>query len=132
MRLRFLLVALAVAVLAAAAGACSDGSSGAAPPDLPVDRVTRGLCEAAAAGDTDDAERSFGAAHDGLHEIARALQEVDRKAAAALLEAKQEVEAGFHRRAPASELGPDLDRLVTATFAGLDRLDVNGDAACDQ
>lgn len=132
MRPRLFLTAAVLAILATGAGACSDGSSDAAPSDLPAERVTRGLCEAAAADDLADAEQSFGAVHGGLHEIARALQEVDRKAAAALLEAKQEVEDDFHRRAPASELDPDLDRLVATTLAGLDRLDANGDAACDQ
>lgn len=126
MRHRLTVLLLATAVMAAGAGGCSNDSSGAAPADLPGERVARGLCQAAAATDVDGAEESFGAVHDGLHDIARALQEVDRPAAATLLEAKQAVEAGLHRRAPLSELDPELDRLVTATLAGLDRLGVAG------
>ena len=116
------LVLLAVAVSGAA---CSGGASDAAPAGLPGERVAQGLCRAAATGDDPEAaEESFGRVHSDLHTVARALQEVDRKAAARLLVAKQKVEDDFRRRAVASELTPDLERLFTATQDGLARLEV--------
>jgi len=120
-------VVVAVAVWAAA---CSNGASDAAPSELPAEQVAEGLCQAAAAGDPETAEESFAGVHSDLHTVARALQEVDRKAAAALLVAKQKVEDDFRRRAPASELTPDLERLFTATQDGLARLEVTV-APCD-
>jgi hypothetical protein len=122
---------LALLVVVASATACSGGSSDAAPGEVPGEKVARGLCRAAeAAGDPEAAEESFARVHTDLHTVARALQEVDRKAAARLLVAKQKVEDDFRRRAPASELTPDLDGLISATADGLARLDVTV-APCD-
>jgi hypothetical protein len=124
---------LALLVVVVAATACSSGASDAAPPaELPDEQVTQGLCQAAAgAGDSEAAEASFARVHAGLHIVARALQQVDRKAAARLLVAKQKVEDDFRRRAPASELDPDLRRLLAATQDGLARLEVTV-APCDR
>lgn len=126
---RSLLPLLAVAV---AATACSSGASDAAPAgDLPSERVAQGLCQAAAAGDDPArAELSFARVHTDLHIVARAVEKEDRRAAARLLTAKQRVEDDLRRRAPASELTPDLRRLIAATRDGLDRLDVTV-APCD-
>lgn len=124
---------LALLVVAVAAVACSSGSSDAAPTALPGERVADGLCQAAtdSGGDRAAAEESFARVHTDLHIVARALQEVDRKAAARLLVAKQKVEDDFRRRAPASELTPDLRRLHTATRDGLARLEITV-APCDR
>ena len=123
-------LALIVLVLAAA---CSSGASDAAPADLAGEQVSAGLCRAVTAGaaETDQAEDSFARVHTDLHAVARALQRVDRTAAARLLKAKQRVEDDFRRLAPASELTPDLRELFTATRDGLARLDVTV-APCDR
>ncbi|HEY3239101.1 MAG TPA: hypothetical protein VGL92_06025 [Acidimicrobiia bacterium] len=124
---------LALLAVVLAASACTSGSSDAAPADLPGEQVAQGLCRAQAAGggDAEAAEESFARVHTDLHIVARALQQVDRKAAARLLVAKQKVEDDFRRRAPTSELAPDLRRLVTATRDGLARLKITV-APCDR
>lgn len=124
---------LALLVVAVAATACSSGASDAAPAKLPGEQVAQGLCRAAATGgaDPEAAEESFARVHSDLHVVARALQQVDRKAAARLLVAKQRVEDDFRRGAPASELTPDLQRLLAATQNGFVRLDVTV-APCDR
>ncbi|MGH8972995.1 MAG: hypothetical protein ACRD0C_07290 [Acidimicrobiia bacterium] len=123
-------VALVLTVLPAGCG--SDAPSDAAPADVPGEEVARGLCDAlGAAADAETAEEDFARVHTDLHVVARAVEEVDRKAAAALLTAKQKVEDDLHRRAPESELAPDLRRLIDATAAGLRRLDVTV-APCDR
>ncbi|MDQ3944765.1 MAG: hypothetical protein M3357_06375 [Actinomycetota bacterium] len=113
--------------------ACSSGASDAAPAKVPGEQVTQGLCRAVAAGpgEPDQAEESFARVHTDLHVVARALQQVDRKAAGRLLKAKQRVEDDFRRLASASELAPDLRDLLTATRDGLARLDVTV-APCDR
>lgn len=122
------------AALALAAVACSGGSSGATTVKVrgeavPVERLeaaAAGVCQAAgAASDVGAARRTFfGKAHDGLHTIARALEDVDRRAAADLLQAKQTVEADLSGNPPAAILGADLRRLAAVTRAGLDRIDI--------
>jgi hypothetical protein len=125
--------ALALLVVTLAMAACgSDAASDAAPAGVPGERVAAGLCDAA--GNADDAaaaEEAFARVHTDLHVVARAVEKVDRKAAAALLTAKQKVEDDLRRRAVESELAPDLHRLITATAAGLRRLDITV-AACDR
>ncbi len=125
--------ALALLVVALVMAACgSDPPSDAAPAGVPGQQVAAGLCEAAGqAGDAAAAEEAFARIHTDLHVVARAVADVDRKAAASLLTAKQKVEDDFRRRAVESELGPDLHRLITATAAGLDALDITV-AACDR
>jgi hypothetical protein len=125
--------ALALLVVTLAMAACgSDAASDAAPAGVPGGRVAAGLCDAAGnAGDAAVAEEAFARVHTDLHVVARAVEKVDRKAAAALLTAKQKVEDDLRRRAVESELAPDLHRLITATAAGLRRLDITV-AACDR
>ena len=61
----------------------------------------------------DRARRSFvDRAHEPLHELAAALDTVDRGAAARLLEAKQRVEADLADPARAGSVGHDLDALA--------------------
>ena len=113
---------LAITVLAATS-CTSDGSPSGRSPS----RVTVGLCAAATAaraGDATEARRIFfDRAHDPLHELAAAVGEQDRSAAARLLEAKEAVEAGLETGG--ADLADDLDQLVVATGAALV---ANGDA----
>lgn len=81
------------------------------------------LCAARdqAADDVEAARVTFtDRVHEPLHELAKALETVDRAAAGRLLAAKQAAEAALSRNAPG--LPADLSRLVGATHAGLDRL----------
>jgi hypothetical protein len=68
--------------------------------------------------------RFFDRSHETLHVIARALEDVDRPAAARLLEAKQKVEADFSGLASGDRIADDLGPLIEATARGLDRLAV--------
>lgn len=128
---RFFLLAVMVAASVAASACSSPDTSDAASADLPGEEVAQGLCRAAAGGDPGAAENSFARVHADLHTVARAVQEVDRKAAARLLVAKQKVEDDFRRRAVASELTSDLEQLIAATRDGLARLEVTV-APCDR
>ena len=95
--------------------------------------IADGLCAAAgqaAGGDIDTARQTFfGQSHEGLHLIARALQDDDRAAAGALLEAKQKVEADFTTPPPGAQVAADLRRLAELTRSSLARFKV-GVAAC--
>lgn len=93
--------------------------------------IAAGLCEAArqAATDVSAAEKTFsGKAHDGLHLIARGLQEIDRPASATLLEAKEKVESDFSKKAPGAQVAADLRSLADVNKAGLARFNVTVDA----
>jgi hypothetical protein len=93
--------------------------------------IAAGLCEAAtqAATDTSAAEKTFqGKSHDGLHLIARGLQDIDRPASATLLEAKQKVEADFSNHAPGSQVAADLRSLSGVLKSSLARFNVTVDA----
>jgi len=93
--------------------------------------IAAGLCEAAtqAATDTSAAERTFqGQSHDGLHLIARGLQDIDRPASATLLEAKEKVESDFSNHAAGSEVASHLRSLSEVTKSGVARFNVTVDA----
>ena len=93
--------------------------------------VYAGLCEAArqAATDVSAAETTFSAkSHDGLHLIARGLQEIDRPASATLLEAKQKVEADFSNKAAGAQVAADIRSLADVTRSSLARFNVTVDA----
>jgi hypothetical protein len=93
--------------------------------------IAVGLCEAAAQAptDVDAAEKTFNArSHDGLHLIAKGLEEVDRAAAAALLQAKQKVEGDFSRNATGSQVAADLKPLHDVTVSSLARFNVTAGA----
>ena len=144
-------VAAAVVSVAVAlsTGSCRDSGGGSEgfgativlggePAPVPVSRLTaavEGLCTAV--GQAPDVPRAaettfFDDSHATLHVIARALEDVDRPAAAALLEAKQRVEADFSGGlASGGRVADDLRILVDATRAGLARLEVST-AACDK
>lgn len=97
---------------------------------IPADRLeatAEGVCQAARAAASDPAAARhlfFGEAHDGLHTLARALEDVDRPKAADVLEAKQTVEAALRSGKDGTTLSADLFRLTAATRAGLDRLEI--------
>jgi hypothetical protein len=93
--------------------------------------IAAGLCEAAgqAATDVSAAEKTFaGKSHDGLHLIARGLQDIDRPASAALLEAKVKVETDFSNKAPGTQVAADLRSLSEVTKTSLARFNVTVDA----
>lgn len=93
--------------------------------------IAAGLCEAAAQAPADvaAAEKTLNSrSHDGLHVIARGLEEVDRAAAATLLEAKQKVEGDFSRDAAGTVVEPDLRQLHEVTVSSLARFNVTAGA----
>ena len=106
-------LALAAVLVGAA---CGDDDEPAAPP-APSDATVAALCDAVRAardGDLDEAEDIvLGRAHDRLHELAAEVSDLDRTVAAALLEAKQRVEADLTN--PSDELQRHLEDLVAAT-----------------
>ncbi len=93
--------------------------------------IAAGLCEAATQAGTDlsAAEKTFqGKSHDGLHLIARGLQDIDRPASATLLEAKGKVEGDFSNHAPGPQVATDLRSLSDVTKSSLARFNVTVDA----
>jgi hypothetical protein len=93
--------------------------------------IAAGLCEAAqqAATDISAAAKTFNSkSHDGLHVIARGLQEIDRPASATLLEAKQKVEGDISAKAAGPQLAADLRSLSDVTKSSLARFNVTVDA----
>ena len=93
--------------------------------------IAAGLCEAAqqAATDLSAAEKTFqGKSHDGLHLIARGLQDIDRPASATLLEAKQKVEGDFSNDAAGPQVAADLRSLSEVTKSSLALFNVTVDA----
>ena len=138
-----------LALLAACGGDDDRSQSGTAAKDDPVvtsptfavDReltlaemgaVTAAVCQASGLALTNPAAaaQTFnGAAHDGLHSIARQLQEIDLGPAATLLKAKQKVEADLTAASPGETLKADLTTLAAATQAGIQRLSPDGTAA---
>ena len=92
--------------------------------------IAAGICDAAAlAGHNVDSSRAtfYGQSHDGLHLIAKGLQDVDRDESAALLEAKQKVEADYVAPPPGTQLTDDLRRLADVTRESLTRFKVSAD-----
>ena len=93
--------------------------------------IATGLCQAAleAPGDLAAAEKTFQSkSHDGLHLIARGLEDIDRTAAAALLEAKQKVEADFSKNVSGPQVAADLRHLADVNRSSLSRFNVSVDA----
>jgi hypothetical protein len=133
---------LAIAVLAAVVpiAACASGGkpapvvvamAGETVPTTRLVTIAGGICDAAreAPGDISAARQTFfGQSHDGIHLIARGLQEKDRDASATLLEAKQKVEADFLAPAPGPQVAADLRALAAVTRSSLARFKVSADA----
>ena len=112
-----MLVVLVTAACAAGKSASADGAYG---------RALAGLCVARdQAGPTPTRVRAtfFDRSHGTLHVLARALENVDRRSTARVLEAMYRVEADLKFDRPPASLPADLDGLVAAARAGLRRLD---------
>lgn len=117
-----------LALLALLLAACG-GSSGSGTKTVTVggEQVTvarlvdahAGLCEAAGRPATARA-LFFDRAHEAIHTVARGVEDVDRAQAAALLEAKEKVEAELDK--PPLTLGADLMALADAYRTSLGRL----------
>lgn len=92
LRMRMIATALALALVA-----CSDASGQEGGREARLRMASQGLCDARAQASRSDVPRAAAVfneeVHAFLHELAADLQEIDRAAAAALLEAKQRVEA---------------------------------------
>ena len=126
--------ALALAVLATACG--GDGGSGdrtitvAGQPVAvaPLVDAHAALCQAVA--EPEAAYRHFfDRAHDQLHTVARALEDVDRAQAAQLLQAKERVESELTNPPPTFLV--DLRRLAAVYRDGLGRLAITA-PPCDK
>jgi hypothetical protein len=135
---------LAAVVAAALAGVGAGCGSDDKPPSavvalagqtVPTEKlltIAAGICVAARQAGTDvGAARQtfFGQSHDGLHLIARGLQDIDRDASATLLEAKQKVEADFLAPPSGAQVVADLHQLAAVTRSSLARFKVSA-AAC--
>ena len=99
-----------------------------AVPVARLEDAATALCTARdeAGGDVKQANTTFyDRSHDALHTIARALDPVDRAAAARLLEDKERVETDFRSNAAGPQLAADLDNLARTTRTGLAALSVS-------
>ena len=113
---------LCTLMTAGALGACGGGR-----PRSEAERddggIVGALCEARdrAVRDAAEAEAIFlDRAHDGLHDLAREVAEVDRSAAARLLEAKQSVEADIERPSSGASLEVHLEELIASARRALE------------
>jgi hypothetical protein len=114
---------IAFAVLAACGGGDAKAKTitvaGQAVPVASLVDAHDALCQGAAAPDA--ARRLFfDRAHEQLHTVARALEDVDRAQAAQLLQAKERVESELSD--PPPTLPDDLRRLAGVYRDGLGRL----------
>ena len=102
------------------------GVNGARVPAPTLVKAMNGLCTARqqASSAPDSAKATFfDDSHQALHDIAAALERTDRNASAALLIAKQRVEADLNA-GQSTTLVADLDQLATVAHDSLDRLHV--------
>lgn len=110
-------------------GTEDDHDAQAAAADPRYATAVAGLCETSDLLSADDIGAAltafFDESHIVLHDVADRLAERDRAGAAALLESKQAVEAGFEQPefAVIDKLQRDLDDLIIATVQGLAALD---------
>jgi hypothetical protein len=133
------LVAVVVIAMAVAGAGCGSDAkptpgavaiAGETVTTAKLQTIAAGICDAArqAGRDVDSARAIFlGQSHDGLHLIARGLQDEDRAASAALLEAKQKVEADFVAPPPGPQLADDLLALAAVTRSSLAHFKVSAD-----
>ena len=124
--------ALALALLAAACGGGSEDRTitvaGQPVAVAPLVDAHAALCAGAAAPDA--ARRLFfDRAHEQLHTVARALEDVDRGQAAQLLQAKERVESELPNQPPT--LPDDLRRLAGVYRDSLGRLAITA-PPCDK
>ena len=125
---------LALALLAAACGGNRDSEdrtitvAGQPVAVAPLVDAHAALCQAAA--EPDAARRHFfDRAHDPLHTVAEALEDVDRAQAAQLLQAKERVESELSD--PPASLPDDVRRLAAVYREGLGRLAITA-PPCDK
>jgi hypothetical protein len=134
-------IGAALVMVAVSAAACADdgtgganggplpsGSLGVVTPAAAADAVL-GLCRLAGSTDAAEAEAVFlDRSHGTLHVIASAAEARDRASAAALLEAKQVVEADLARDELPASFRRDVERLLDATRAALDAIGLDAPA----
>jgi hypothetical protein len=120
--------------MVALATACNGGSdrtitvAGQPVAVAPLVDAHAALCQAAA--EPDAARRHFfDLAHEPLHTVARALEDVDRAQAAQLLQAKEKVESELSN--PPASLADDLRWLAGVYRDGLGRLAITA-PPCDK
>jgi hypothetical protein len=123
-RRRIAPVVVALALGAVACGGSGEGvePSGALGPvsQEAADRAVGGLCEIVGATDLEAANATFqDRAHQTLHTVAAAAEQGDRAAAAALLQAKQRVEADLTEAALPVGFGDDVEALLASLRAAL-------------
>jgi hypothetical protein len=134
-------LALAVAAVEIGAGAACGSDHKPAPvvvamagqtvATAKLQTIAGGICDAArqATSNVDAARQTFfGVSHDGIHLIARGLQDKHRDASATLLEAKQKVEADFLTPPPGPQIAADLRKLAAVTRTSLALFQVSADA----
>jgi len=129
--LRRLAAAAALVVLGVACSKSSGETISVAGDKVavaPLVDAHAGLCQATAHLDMARA-LFFDRSHDALHTVARALGDVDRAQAAALLEAKERVESEL--TTPPPTLRADLLALADVYRTGLGRLAITA-PACDK
>lgn len=120
---RTIVTLAAAVVLLTACGTDAPGAAREPAPDIDTidgERLVGDLCTAADADDVEDARRAFMNAHGPLHDLARDVVEEDRQVAARLHETKQQTEAALDD--DADDLGRNLDELLDATRASLEKL----------
>jgi hypothetical protein len=128
-----IIVPLAIGVAAAVIGvgaACASGTkppvvvamAGQTVPTTKLQTIAGGICDAARQATTNvDAARQtfFGVSHDGIHLIARGLQDKYRDQSATLLEAKVKVEEDFVTPPAGPQIASDLRKLAAVTRTSL-------------
>ncbi len=125
---------LALAVLAASCNGSDDTSAdsitvgGERVAVAPLVDAHAALCEAAVRP-VSARDLFFDRAHESLHTVARAVEDVDRAQAAELLEAKEKVESEL--AVPPVSLPDDLVRLAQVYRASLGRLAIEA-PPCDK
>lgn len=110
-----------LATVVALAGCGSANSAGS----VETPAVLAGLCRAQAADDPAQVEAHFAGAHRQLHQLASEVEQRDRATAAALLRAKQAVEARLAQppgaRSATSQELPQLASAVRDALRAVDR-----------
>ena len=131
---------LALAILAGACGGPGTQDHPSPPPSGSLGPVTQeaageailGLCEIVGPTDPGAAATTFfDRSHQTLHVIAAATEVVDREAAAALLEAKQVIEADLGQPALPEGFSADSGALLEATRAALASIGLDAPACPD-